>query len=684
MTAHPLPVPPRAPQKPHSIAQHGQTRVDPYFWLRERESAEVLDYLNAENAYTAAVLAPTAALQETLFQEMKGRMMEDDISVPEYYGDRRYAYLTRKEAGKQYDIHYRRAADGAEQVLIDENALAAGHTYFRIATFAPSRDHRYIAYSTDFDGDEVYTLRFLDLHTGTVLEDEIPNTYYGLEWAADNAMVFYTTLDATKRPSRVFRHRLGTPASDDVLVYEERDEVFAVWLGTTSSRRHIAITLAAFGCTEIRLIPADAPETPPVTVASRRKDVEYQIDDDGRHYYLVTNADGAQNFKLWVTDAIAGDATAWRELLPHRPQTHLESVQLFAGHMLRFEREGGLSRVRVSDHACTWTRDIGFDEPAYALSAAGNGVFDTDMVRLNYSSLTTPKQVIEIDVHTGVRTVLKEQRIPSGYDASRWRSERIWATAPDGVQVPISLVAPAGMQRDGRNPMLLVGYGSYGINYEPGFDYRLLSLLERGYGVAIAHVRGGSEMGRSWYDDGKLLNKKNTFNDFVACAQHLIAEGYTAPERLAIRGGSAGGLLMGAVLNTAPELFKAVISDVPFVDVINTMSDTSIPLTVMEFEQWGNPAQREYFDYMLSYSPYDNLQPGAYPHLLVTAGLNDPRVQYWEPAKYVAKLRTLKTDDTVLLLRTNMSAGHGGASGRYDFLREDALRYAFVITYCGG
>ncbi len=677
---------PLAPRRPHTITQHGQTRVDDYFWLRDRDDPAVTRYLEAENAYLDARLAHTAELQKRLFEEMKGRMMETDASPPDFYINRDFAYYYRSEAGKSYQIHCRRKADqpaSDEQVVLDENELAVDQPYFRLGAFAPSPDHRWLAFTTDTSGDEENQLRFKNLDDLTMSPEVIEHVSPSAIWANDNATVFYVVNDAAKRPYRVMRHRIGDDPARDALVYEETDQRFFVWIGETADRRYLRIVCYAFGQSEDHIVPLDAPEQPARCVRARKEGVEYGFDHAGSRAYLRTNEDGAKNFKLLVSDAFDGERTAWRELVPHRAEAHLGDVRLFKRHIVRYEREGGVARLRVSDHDGGGVHEIAFPEPAYTLHLMRNNVFDSTVARIWYTSHISPATWADIDLDSGAWTVLKQDIVPSGYDRAQWRSERIWATGRDGARIPISLAYRAGLQLDGDNPVYLTGYGSYGWSSDPAFDFKQISLLERGFVIAIAHVRGGSEMGRDWYESGKLLHKKNTFEDFIACAEHLIAQGYTRPERLAIRGGSAGGLLIGVVINQRPDLFAAAIADVPFVDVINTMSDPSIPLTVPEYGQWGNPEEREAFEYMMSYSPYDNIKATSYPHLLMTAGLNDPRVQYWEPAKFVAKLRAVSTGQNMILLKTNMSAGHAGASGRYDYLREEALRYAFVIDCVG-
>jgi oligopeptidase B len=678
-----MPAPPVAPRKPHAITQHSHTRSDDYFWLRERDNPEVLAYLQAENAYTEAMMAHTQALQQQLFLEMKGRIKETDMSAPEKDGE--FVYYGREVAGKQYSIRCRKRAqpDAIEEMLLDENTLAEGHAYFRVGLFEVSPDHRWLAYATDTDGDEVYTLHIKNLETGEVLPERIPNVYYSAEWADDNRTLFYTVLDEAKRPYKVFRHIAGADPTEDLEVFHEPDTQFFVNIGKSSSKRYLIITLSAFDNGEVHTLRADQPDGAFTCFHPRQKGVEYTLDHhaaDGQsgRFFIHTNED-ALNFKLMTASEDDPARDNWREFLPNRPDVYLEFKLLFKDYIVRFERESGMRRVRITDARGQNEREVAFPEPAYAVHPMGNREFDAHTLRFAYQSMVTPWQVVDYDLRTGAWAVMKAQEIPSSYERSQYRTERLEAIAPDGKRVPISLAYKADTPLDGSAPLLLYGYGSYGASMEPWFSTRILSLLDRGVIYAIAHIRGGAEMGRAWYEDGRLLHKRNTFTDFIACAEHLVAQRYTSPKRLAAWGASAGGLLIGAITNMRPDLFKAVVAEVPFVDVINTMSDASIPLTAGEWDQWGNPANKTYFDYMLSYSPYDNIEAKAYPDILAIAGLNDPRVQYWEPAKWAAKLRATKTDDNWLLLKTHMSEGHGGASGRYDALKEEAFTYAFLL-----
>ena len=671
------PLPPSAPRQPHVTTVHGDTRLDQYFWLRDREDPAVLEYLREENAWTDSVMAPTRALQETLYQELLGRIQETDLTVPEL--ENGWLYYVRTEAGKQYPILCRRrdVADAPEEILLDQNARAAGHEYYRAAGLTVSPDQRRLAWGEDISGSEVFIAHVKDLDTGAILSEAIPGTSGNLAWAADSETLVYVTLDAAHRPSRVWRHRLGADGAD-ALVFEETDEAFWVGVELTKSRAFLLIESASHATSETRYAPASRPDTAFRIVRPRITGIEYDVTHRGDRFYLVTNK-GARNFQL-VSVPTSDPSMAWQVVIPATESIKLDAVEAFAGHLVVYERESGLPQVRIIDIDGGISHRVAFPEPVYSVRRHSNPEWNTSTLRFTYTSLVTPASVIDYGMDARTWTLRKEQVIPSGYDRARYRSTRLQATAPDGAQVPISLVWKEPLERNGQRPMYLQAYGSYGINFDPSFSSHYLSLLDRGFIVGIAHVRGGEEMGRRWYDDGKQKQKRNTFTDFIACAEYLVAQRYTASDRLAITGGSAGGLLMGAVTNLRPDLFATVVADVPFVDVVNTMLDPTLPLTVIEYDEWGNPTDDESaYRYMLSYSPYDNVAPRAYPNLLVTAGLNDPRVAYWEPAKWTAKLRDLKTDQNRLLLRTNMGAGHAGASGRYDYLREVAFRYAFVL-----
>ena len=680
MTSFPL-----APKHPQEITQHGLTRVDNYFWMRYKEDPEVLKYLHAEQDYLEEIMGHTKPLQATLFQEMKGRIKEDDASAPEKDGD--YYYYTRYEPGKQYPFYCRKKDSPAatEEILIDQNTLVGETNFCRIGAFSVSPDATTLAYSVDADGSEVCTLYIKELLTGELAPEIITNTYGdvyghgGVEWARDGKSFFYVTRDATLRPYRIHRHMLGTDPAQDALLYEEKDETYFLWLTQSRSKAYILAFLISTITHECIFLPNDSTTDEFKVFQPRIKGIEYQLEHAGDRFYILTN-ENAQNFKLMQTPLDKTTKDNWTEVIPHRADTLITGVDAFADFLVLYERKGGFKQIRISaTDALSDVRYVNFPEPVYNILPHRNPEYHTDLLRFTYTSLVTPKSVIDYGVKTNAWTVVKQDEIPSGYDPAQYESERAYATAPDGTQVPLSLVYKKGLKKDGNNPTLLYGYGSYGATIDPAFDSNRLSLLNRGFVYAIGHIRGGSEMGRAWYENGKMLHKRNTFTDFIACAEHLIAEKFTRTEKLAISGRSAGGLLVGACLTMRPDLFGAVIAGVPFVDVVNTMSDPTIPLTTFEYDQWGNPDDREYFEYMLSYSPYDNVKATAYPHLLVTTGLNDPRVAYWEPAKFVAKLRELKTDDTTLLLKTNFEAGHAGASGRYDYLKEVAFEYAFLL-----
>jgi len=673
--------PPVAQRRPHVLEHFGQRRVDDYFWLRQRDNPEVIAYLEAENAYTEAVMAHTRPLQDRLYQEFLSRIKETDLSVPVRRDG--FYYYSRTEQGLDYPIYCRKrgSLDAPEEVILDVNTLAVGHDYYDIGTLAVSPDHRLLAYGEDTDGSETYRLRVKDLESGVLLNIDIGNTAADVEWCLDSRSFYYTVLDATRRPYRVLRHHLDGGGED--LVLEEPDEAFFVRLGRSKDRRQIYIALGSHVTREEYFLDAADPRAVPTLFKPRVHGVEYSIEHREGEFWVLTNEDAVNYRLLRVPVDRFDDAGAWREYIPHREQTKLEGFELFRQHLVVYLRDEGLLKIRVYDLATDQAHDIAFDEEVYATYGAENPEYDSQVLRFAYTSLVTPRQIFDYDMVSRDKTLLKQQEIPAGYDPDRFESHRLWATAADGTRVPISLVHRKGLKLDGGNPCLLYGYGAYGINIDPGFSPTRLSLLERGFVFAIAHVRGGGELGEQWKNAGKLREKMNTFTDFISAAEHLIATGHTRPERLAIMGGSAGGLLMGAVTNMRPELFHCVVAQVPFVDVLSSMQDPSLPLTVIEYDEWGNPNEEEFFHAIRAYSPYDNVRPQAYPHMLIVAGLNDPRVQYWEPAKWCAKLRAVKTDDNLLLLKTHMGAGHGGASGRYEALRELAFDYAFVLDRLG-
>lgn len=659
-----------------------QTRDDPFSWLRGRDNPEVLKYLRAENAHLDAVLAHTRPLQERLFQEIKGRIKQTDTSVPYRRGP--FLYYTRTEDGREYPIHCRRAATEApEQVLLDVNELARGHDYYAVNVREPSPQHDILAFAADTRGDRVHTIHFKQLTTGAMLEDRIPGASGYLAWANDNRTLFYAAVHPTTlRSYRVYRHVLGDDPAGDTLIYDEPDEEYSVVVAKTKTDGYLLIGSYQTVTTEFRVVPADRPEAEPRLFLPRRRGHEYEIDHFGPHFYIRTN-DGARNFRLMRTPVGDTARERWEEIIPHRSDVLLERIEVFQDHLVVEERNRGLMHLRIRPWSGEGEHDLTFEEPAYVARLAQNFELDTRTARFTYTSLTTPPSVFDYDMGTRTRTLLKREEVLGDFDPARYRTERLYARAPDGVEVPISLVYRQDLKKPGGNPLLLYGYGAYGISSDPYFNSARLSLLDRGFAYAIAHVRGGEDLGRAWYDDGRLRNKRNSFTDLIACAEHLIRTGHADPTALFGLGGSAGGLLMGAVINLRPELFCGVIAHVPFVDVLNTMLDESLPLTTGEYDEWGDPRDPEYYRYILSYSPYDNVAPLAYPHLLVTAGLYDSQVQYWEPAKWVARLRATRTGERRLLLKTNMIAGHLGASGRYRAYREIALDYAFLLDLAG-
>ncbi|MCU0305305.1 MAG: S9 family peptidase [Thermoanaerobaculales bacterium] len=677
------PRPPVAAVAPHQLEIHGDVRTDPYFWLRDPEDPAVVAYLEAENAYADAVMAPTLGLQERLVAELAGRTPQTDASPP--VPDRGYLYYERTEEGLDYPIHCRvKDAPGAsEEVLLDVNALAEGHTFCSVEGLRVSPVGDLMAWALDTVGRRKYTLRFTDLTTGEGLADEIHEVTDNAEWANDGRTVLYTRQDPeTLRWFQVWRHVVGTDPAADVLVFEEEDETYNVSVDRTASGRYLLIVSWQTLASEVRLVDADDPTRPPVVVEPRQRGVEYEVDHHGDRLLIRTNLE-APSFRLMSAPVASPGRASWQELVPHRDDVLLSSVRAFRDFVVLSERKDGLSRLTVWRPATGEAEVIELEEAAYDVWLDDNREYDTPFVRFGYSSLVTPTSIWDLDTRTGERRLVKQDRVLGGYDPGRYVVERLTAPARDGVGVPISLVHRADLELDGSAPLLLHGYGAYGSNSDPVFDPEVISLLDRGFSYAIAHVRGGQELGRRWYEDGRLLAKKNSFNDFVDCARFLVDRGYTSPERLVASGRSAGGLLMGAVATMAPELFAGIVAEVPFVDVVTTMLDRSIPLTSEELDEWGDPADPELYAYMLSYSPYDQVATRAYPAMMVTTGLHDSQVQYWEPAKWVAKLRATKTDDNLLVLRTAMDSGHGGASSRSGGYRERAEVLAFLLMAVG-
>lgn len=679
----------------HEMQEHGKVRTDDYFWMRltdeqkeastpDAQTKDVLDYLNAENAYLKEVLAHTDTLQKALFDEMVARVKQDDSSVP--YKLNGYLYYNRFEKGQDYALECRKKGDekGVEEIMLNGPELAKGHSYYAISGHEVSSNNSILAYAVDTVSRRMYTVYFKDLNSGALLADQLTNVDGGITWANDNKTVFYATQDTlTLRSYRIYKHTLGTPQSADGLVYEETDETFGTYVYKTKSKKYIVIGSSETLTSEYRVLEADQPNGEFRIIQPRVVGLEYSIDHLGDHFYIRTNMD-ATNFKLMRTPVNATTKENWTDVIPHRSDVLLSDVELFKDYLVLSERKNGLLQIRMKRWDNTSDTYMEFNDPTYAAYVSFNPEINTNELRYYYTSMTTPGTTYAYDMKTAKRTLLKQQEVLGGkFDAANYASERLFATATDGTKVPISIVYRKGMERNGKNPLLLYGYGSYGASMDAGFSPVRLSLLDRGFVYAIAHIRGGEEMGRQWYEDGKLLTKKNTFTDFIDCGKFLVAEKFTSPEHLYCHGGSAGGLLVGAVVNMAPELFHGAVAEVPFVDVVSTMSDESIPLTTGEFNEWGNPQDTKYYDYIRSYSPYDNVVAQNYPNMLVTTGYWDSQVQYWEPAKWVAKLRATKTGDQKLIMYCNMDVGHGGASGRFESYKKVALVYAFLLDLEG-
>lgn len=687
--------PPVAPKQSHSTEIHGVSWEDDYFWMRlsdeqkEAESSDdqttaVVDYLNQENSYKEGVLQSTESFQESLFDEIVGRIKQDDQSVP--LKDNGFFYYSRYEEGKEYAIYCRKpgSLESEEQVMLDVNAMAEGYSYYALGGSTVSTNNEILAFSVDTVSRREYTLQFKNLKTGEMLADQIPLTTGGATWANDNRTVFYSKKDpVTLRSSRIYKHVLGTDAAADELVYEEKDETFSCGIGKTKSDQYLMIASYSTMSNEWRYLDANNPNGGWQVIQERQENLEYSCSHYKDHFYIVTNRD-AKNFKLVRTSVNSTGMENWVDVLPHREATLLEGIEIFQDYLVLEERTGGLNQIRVKRWDDEADYYLEFPDPAYSAYVGANPDFETTRLRYGYNSMTTPSSVFEMDMADQSVDLLKQQEVLGGaFDPANYTSERVMVQATDGTEVPVSIVYRNGMKKDGSNPLLLYAYGSYGYSMDAGFSSTRLSLLDRGFVYAIAHIRGGQEMGREWYENGKMFNKKNSFTDFIDCGQALVHLNFTSPEHLYAMGGSAGGLLMGAVINMAPALFNGVIAAVPFVDVINTMLDETIPLTTGEFDEWGNPKNKDSFDYMMSYSPYDNVVAQHYPHMLVTTGYWDSQVQYWEPAKWVAKLRETKTDDNLLIMDCNMETGHGGASGRFKRLRETAMEYAFFMMLEG-
>jgi oligopeptidase B len=668
--------PPVAKKIPHVTQIHGYTMKDDYFWLREKKNPEVIKYLEAENAYTEEVMKPTKEFQEALYKEMLGHIKQTDLSVPSRIGD--YYYYSRTEEGKQYPYQCRKkgSMEAQEEILLDLNKLAEGHSYLGLGGFRVSDDGNLLAYSTDTTGYRQYTLHVKDLRTGKTLSESIERTG-SIEWASDNKTLFYTTEDAvSKRSDKFWRHVVGSGKNE--LLYEEKDDLFDVGGGRSLDKKILFMASFAKTSREFRYLSADNPTGTFKVILPREAGHEYEVDHYNGQFYITTNKN-AKNFRVVVTPINDPSEKNWKPFIDHDPKIKIDGLTTFANHIVVSEKEGGLNYLRVIDMKTRQQHRIMTDESDYALFLAGNPEFNTTTVRFNYQSMVTPSSVYDYDMNTRQRKLLKQQEVLGGYDPKKYEAKRVWGVARDGVKVPISLVYKKGVKFDGSSPLLLYAYGSYGVSMAPTFSSNRLALLDRGVIYALAYIRGGGELGEEWREEGRMMKKLNTFYDFIDCAEYLVKNNYTSTDRLVIQGGSAGGLLMGAVVNMRPDLFKAVVAQVPFVDVMNTMLDASLPLTTSEWIEWGNPNQKPAFDYMIKYSPYDNIAAKKYPAMLVQISLNDSQVPYWEGAKFLAKLRATKTDGNVLLLKANMGAGHGGASGRYDALRETAFTYAFML-----
>ncbi|MBE8723972.1 S9 family peptidase [Flavobacterium sp. KB82] len=672
---------PKAKVIPKTLKKHKEARIDNYFWLNDRENAEVIDYLNQENSYYQSMTAHTKKLQNELYEEMKGRIKEDDSSVPYFYNG--YFYITRFETGQDYPIFARKkgslAAD--EEILFNCNEMAKGHAYFKLGGLSISPDNKFASFGLDLVGRRIYTIQIKNLETGEILADKIQNVTGASVWANDNNTIFYVRQDETTlRADKVFKHKLNTDSKEDVLVYNETDDTFNVSISKEKSRKYIVIGSGSTLTTEYRILNSDNPDGEFEVFQPRVRGLEYSISHYEDSFYILTNKDKATNFKLMKTPENKTGKKNWVDLIPHREDVLLEDIEIFKNFLVVEERSNGLNHIRIMPWNGEPDYYLPFGSETYNAYTTTNVDFDTDILRYSYQSLATPSSVIDFNMKTKTKEILKEQQVLGGkFDKENYVEERVWATARDGVKVPISMVYKKGLQKNGKNPLLLYAYGSYGITMDTYFSSTRLSLLDRGFVYAIAHIRGGEDLGRQWYEDGKLLKKKNTFTDFIDCSKFVIDQKYTSAEHLYAEGGSAGGLLMGVIVNEAPELYNGVIAQVPFVDVITTMLDDSIPLTTGEYDEWGNPNNKKYYDYMLSYSPYDNVKAQKYPNMYVSTGLHDSQVQYWEPAKWVAKLRDLKTNDKLLFLDTNMDAGHGGASGRFEALKDLAKEFSFLL-----
>lgn len=671
---------PVAKKIPKKLITHNDIRIDNYYWLNDRENPEVIKYLEEENAYTKEQMKSTDLLQKKLFEEMNSRIKEDDESVP--YKFNQYLYITKYIKGGEYPLYIRKkdSLEAKEEIMFDVNEMAKGHKFYQIGSVSVSPDNTMACYSVDTVSRRIYIIQIKNLVTGEILSDELKDTTGNVVWANDNRTIFYSVQDPkTLRSSKIYKHILGTSQKEDLLVFEEHDETFNVYVTKTKSLQYIVIASGSTLTDEYRFIPADHPEAEWKIFQERIRGLEYSFDHFEGFFYILTNKDGATNFKLMKTPITDTSIENWIEVIPHNKEILLEGFELFKNYLVTEEREKGLTHIKIKSWDNSINYEIPFEEEVYTVGTSVNRDFDTDIIRYRYTSMTTPWSDIDFNMRTKEKKVLKEQEVLGNFNKDNYVTKRIWAQARDGVQIPLSLVMKKDTQPSKNTPLLLYAYGSYGYSMDATFSSIRLSLLDRGFIYVIAHVRGGEDLGRPWYENGKMLKKKNTFFDFIDCAEYLIKKEYTLSKHLYANGGSAGGLLIGAVINYAPKLFHGVVADVPFVDVVTTMLDDSIPLTTGEYDEWGNPNQLEYYNYMKSYSPYDNVENKEYPNMLVTTGLHDSQVQYWEPAKWVAKLRDMKTDSNLLLLQTNMDAGHGGSSGRFESLKEVALEYAFYL-----
>ena len=673
--------PPIAKIIPHELEKHGHVRVDNYYWLNDRENPEVIDYLNKENDFYNQSTAHTKDFQKDLFEEMKARIKEDDSSVPYFYNG--YYYITRFEKGKDYPIHSRKkgSLDAKEEIMFDCNEMAKGHSYFNLNGISISEDNQWVSFGIDTVSRRQYTIQIKNLETNEILPLKIENTTGGATWASDNKTLFYSRKDeVTLRPDRIYKHKLGSNPSEDVVVYFEKDDTFNVSIYKSKSKKYLIISSESTLTSEFQILLSATPDEQFKVFQKRTRELEYSISHYEDSFYIVTNKDDATNFKVMKTPEEKTSKENWVDLIPHREEVLLEGIDIFKDYLVVSERFDGLNKIRIMPWSGEGEYYLPFELETYTAYTTTNIDFDTEILRYGYQSMAIPSSVIDFNMRTKEKTILKEQEVLGGkFDKNNYIEERIWATAQDGTKIPMSMVYRKGVELNGKNPFLLYAYGSYGMTMEPYFSTTRLSLLDRGFIYAIAHIRGGEDMGRMWYEDGKLLKKKNTFTDFIDCSKHVITEKYTSAEHLYAEGGSAGGLLMGAIINMNPELYNGVIAQVPFVDVVTTMLDDTIPLTTGEYDEWGNPNVKKYYDYMLSYSPYDNVKEQDYPNLYISTGLHDSQVQYWEPGKWVAKLRVLKTNSKQLYMDTNMDAGHGGASGRFESLKEVAKEFSFLL-----